>query len=147
MVIKSTSRSDVSLIAIVPDKECSMPTLILSLAGAAAAAGAALAAALVDVAGAACVDAASSLLQPALASWKSAAITKVHFRMANSSLIFFVECASFQIERVRKFSRCLFLELVRLMNYPRPPADPPVLAAQTARICWTMAGTPTPCRA
>jgi hypothetical protein len=51
MVIKSTSRSDVSLIAIVPDKEWRIPTLIVSLVGAAAAAGAALAEALVDAAG------------------------------------------------------------------------------------------------
>jgi hypothetical protein len=40
IVIKATSRSDVSLMAIVPDKECRMPTLIgpVSLVGVAAAA-------------------------------------------------------------------------------------------------------------
>src|SRR5450631_3140075 len=67
MVIRATSLSDVSLIAIVPDSECKIPTLIGDMSlplGASAAAGAAEAAALALGAAAVVVVSASGPLHP-----------------------------------------------------------------------------------
>jgi hypothetical protein len=83
MVMSATSRSDVSLIAIVPDSECRIPTLIVSPVAAAGAAGAAADALAdaVDVDAAGAGAAASSLLQPSDASRQQAPSAMSHFRM------------------------------------------------------------------
>jgi hypothetical protein len=81
--MSATSRSDVSLIAIVPESECRIPILmVLPEAADAAGAGAgALEEAADDDAAAVGVGAASSLLQPAGPIWQHAASKMSHFRM------------------------------------------------------------------
>jgi hypothetical protein len=77
--MRTVSRSEVSLIAIVPESECRTPTLIVSLVGAIGLA----AGALLDVA--AFVSSAglggSSLLQPKVVNCAHATSTLSHFRM------------------------------------------------------------------
>jgi hypothetical protein len=82
IVMSATSLKDVSLMAIVPDSEWRMPTLMVSPdpeAAADAAGAAALGAAEADEAVGA--GAVSSLLQPSDPSWLMAASAMSHFRM------------------------------------------------------------------
>src|SRR5450432_4601370 len=80
IVMSATSRRDVSLMAIVPEREWRIPILMVSPPPAAADTAGAGAAALDDATAdaAAGAGAASSLLQPSVPSWQSAASTMSH---------------------------------------------------------------------